>query len=172
MDVTIRECTPGDAEALSRVGQATFLETFADVLPTADIFAHCEGEHGRLRYAQWLGKPGYGFWIAEVAATGAPVGYIMVAPADLPIPTADSDMELKRIYLLHRFQGSGLGVRLMETAVQAARGAGAKRLLLGVYAGNARAIAFYARHDFATAGVRKFQVGANTYDDLVLAREL
>lgn len=172
MDVTIRECRSGDAEALSRVGQATFLETFADVLPATDIFAHCEGEHGLARYAEWLGKPGYGCWLAEVAATRAPVGYLTVAPADLPIPTTDSDVELKRIYLLHRFQGTGLGVQLMETAVQAAREAGAKRLLLGVYAENTRAIAFYARNGFATAGVRKFQVGANTYDDLLLAREL
>jgi ribosomal protein S18 acetylase RimI-like enzyme len=60
----------------------------------------------------------------------------------------------------------------MSAAVEAARAAGAPRLLLGVYGGNARALAFYARQGFTEAGTRRFQVGANLYDDLVLARPL
>ncbi len=172
MDVEIRPCGPADAAALALVGQATFLETYADVLPAADILAHCTHEHGAGRYAGWLGKPGYGFWIAELAGTRAPVGYVMLCAPDLPIPTEPGDLELKRIYLLHRFHGSGLGARLMTTAADEARNMGARRLLLGVYGGNGRAMAFYARQGFTQAGERKFQVGANTYDDLVLARAL
>ena len=90
-------------------------------------------------------------------------------PAD---PHDASDLEIKRIYLLSRFQGSGVGARLMAVALDAARAAGATRILLGVYGDNAAAIAFYARQGFTRAGVRKFLVGANTYDDLVLARAL
>ena len=41
-----------------------------------------------------------------------------------------------------------------------------------MFGGNARAIAFYARQGYVEAGVRKFRVGANEYDDLVLARAL
>lgn len=171
MDVQIRACGPADARALALVGQATFLETYADVLPAADILAHCEREHGVARYAGWLDRPEYRFWLAETG-TGAPVGYATLCPPDLPLPTEPADLELKRIYLLSRFHGAGVGARLMEAAVEAARAAGARRLLLGVYGENARAIAFYVRQGFVQAGVRKFQVGANTYDDLVLARAL
>lgn len=81
-------------------------------------------------------------------------------------------MELKRIYLLNRFHGTGLGGRLMATALDSAAHAGFTRMLLGVFGGNARAIAFYARQGYVEAGVRKFRVGANEYDDLVLARAL
>jgi ribosomal protein S18 acetylase RimI-like enzyme len=56
-----------------------------------------------------------------------------------------------------------------EAARAGAWAAGARRLLLGVYGRNRRAIAFYARQGFIQVGVRKFEVGANTYDDLVLA---
>lgn len=173
MKIDIRPCGPQDAGALALVGQATFLETYATVLPAADILAHCGHEHGEGRYAAWLARPEtYRFWAAEVAGLGATVGYVMLCPADLPVPTGPGDLEIKRIYLLSRFQGGGVGARLMTTAIDAARALGARRLLLGVYGENASAIAFYARQGFTEAGVRKFQVGANTYDDLVLARAL
>ena len=82
------------------------------------------------------------------------------------------DLEIRRIYLLSRFHGGGLGARLMATALEGARDLGAPRVWLGVYDGNARAIAFYGRQGFAPAGRRDFRVGARTYDDLVMARTL
>jgi hypothetical protein len=45
-------------------------------------------------------------------------------------------------------------------------------VLLGVHGENTAAHAFYARQGYTRAGVRKFQVGANVYDDLVLALAL
>jgi ribosomal protein S18 acetylase RimI-like enzyme len=173
MTINIRPCTAADAGALALVGQATFLETYAAQLGGADLVHHCEHEHGRARYAEWLSQPDvYRFWAAEVAETGVVVGYVMLTPPDLPVPTGPGDLEVKRIYLLSRFQGGGVGWRMMLTALEAARIAGAPRALLGVYGENASAIAFYARQGFTQAGVRSFQVGASTYDDLVLAKDL
>lgn len=82
------------------------------------------------------------------------------------------DLELRRIYALDWVQGADVGARLIGAAVEAATLAGAPRLLLGVNAGNARAIAFDARHGFTGAGVRSFRVGDQVCDDLVLARTL
>jgi GNAT superfamily N-acetyltransferase len=172
MEIVIRECGAADAAALALVAQATFLESYADVLPGSDILAHAEHEHGRAAYAGWLGRPGSQLWLAEIAEGRAPVGYAMLSPPDLPVPTDRFDLELKRIYLLHRFHGTGVGARLMAAAVGAARAAGARRLLLGVYGDTHKAMRFYGRQGFTRAGERKFQVGANLYDDLVLARPL
>lgn len=96
----------------------------------------------------------------------------MLCPADLPTPTGPGDLEVRRIYVLAPYKGDGLGALLMDVAVEGARAAGARRVLLGVHGGNTAAQAFYARQGYTQAGVRKFQVGANTYDDLVLARDL
>jgi GNAT superfamily N-acetyltransferase len=172
MELNIRPLGPGDAAALALAGQATFLETYATVLPAADIQAHCIHEHGEARYAGWLGQPGYDFWGAEVAGLGGLVGYVMLCPPDLPTPTAAGDLEIRRIYLLSKFHGGGVGARLLGAALERARTVGAKRIWLAVYGENASAISFYARHGFTRAGDRKFQVGANTYDDWVLARDL
>lgn len=93
--------------------------------------------------------------------------------AELPAGLAQSgDVELKRIYLLSRFHGTGLGAALMAAAVAEARTRGAPRLLLGVYANNARAIAFYRKQGFVPIGTRQYAVGAELYDDIVLARPL
>lgn len=172
MQVVIRTAVPHDAAALALVAQATFLETYAHMIPVADLLAFCRGEHGEARYAAWLADGAHRLWLAEAAGTRAPVGYALVSPPDLPVTTNAHDLELKRIYSLNRTHGSGLGSRLMQAAVEGATAAGARRLLLGVHSDNGRALAFYARQGFVQAGVRKFRVGGQVYDDLVLARGL
>ncbi len=166
---TLRACSRDDALALAQIGQATFLDAYADVLPGADILAHCQTQNSPALYAEWLARPGYRFWLAETA-TGAPVGFAMTCPPDLPVAIEPGDVELKRIYLLHRFQGTGTGAALMARALEAAKADGFQRLLLGVYAENTGALGFYASQGFTQVGVRTFRVGANDYDDLVLGR--
>lgn len=104
---------------------------------------------------------------------GAPVGYSMLTPPDLPLPDlSPSDLELKRIYLFSKFQGSGLAQQMMDIAIGESRNLGARRLLLGVYARNLRALRFYRRNGFAQVGVRTFTVGTLVCDDFVLGRDL
>jgi diamine N-acetyltransferase len=169
--VQIRRAGREDAARLAQVGQATFLETFAGVLDGDDILAHAAREHSVEHYQRSLGDAETQLWLAEVAPGRAPVGLLVTSRCTLPVadPSAD-DLEIKRIYLLHRFHGGGVGTRLMQTALDWAQQAGKRRVLLGVYAHNARAIAFYERHGFVRVGERRFAVGGNHYDDLVLAR--
>ncbi len=172
-DTLLRVAAPGDEQALALVGAASFLETFAGVLDGADILTHCATQHAAPLYAQWLARGDMCLWIAQTTAGAAPVGYAVLAPAALPVadPQPD-DLELKRIYLLHRFQGGGLGRRLMQAAIDEARNRAARRLLLGVYARNEKALAFYMRCGFEQVGERRFQVGGNQYEDAVLALPL
>src|SRR4051812_10782905 len=134
MDWRIRAAEAGDLDALALIGAATFLETFAGVLDGAAIVAHCLKEHSASAYAQYLAG-GAEAWLAEAGEGAAPIGFALLAKADLPGGDPAIDLELKRIYSLSRFHGTGLGSALMATAVAAAEGR-AERLLLGVYAGN------------------------------------
>lgn len=169
----IRRAHAGDAGALALAGAATFLETFAGILHGRDIVEHCRVQHAAEVYSAWLADPACASWLAETDRGDAPVGYAVVAPAKLPLAdVSDDDLELKRIYLLSRFHGGGVGRELMRHAVAESRARGARRLLLGVYAGNARALAFYARNGFRQVGERSFQVGRNTYGDAILALHL
>jgi ribosomal protein S18 acetylase RimI-like enzyme len=171
-DITIRPCTADDAGRLSVVAAATFVETYAGIVDGEDIIFHCGTTHGPAAYEALLADPARRLFLATVEPGDAPVGFLLMGPPDLPVDTGPGDMELTRIYALHRFHGTGLGQRLMQTAIATARAAGAKRLLLAVFSKNARANAFYAKMGFEQVGTRLFHVGINDYLDWVLALAL
>ncbi len=168
----VRQAGPEDAPRLALVAKATFLETFAGLLDGADILAHCEREHDEAAYRSWLADPDAQLWLAETEEGGAPIGFALLARPSLPIPTGERDLELKRIYLFSRFHGSGTGKALFEAALAEARRRRSERLLLGVYAGNERARAFYAKSGFQPIGERRFEVGGRSYADVIHALDL
>jgi len=187
--VRLRPTTIDDAPALALVGAATFLEAFTWMLPGADIIAHCAKNHTAEAYRVALAKPDTRITLAETAASGAPVGYAMLAAPDLPsFDLRPGDIELKRIYLLSRFRSRrsapvlntagqpipdlNAGQALMNAAIADAESMGCRRLLLGTNADNQRAISFYRRNQFADAGTRTFQVGSQCCCDLLMARLL
>src|ERR1700758_3007391 len=145
-EIVLRICVPGDEEALALVGAATFLETFAGLLVGPDILAHCRVQHAASQYAAWLADARYRLCLAELE--GAPVGFVVLSPPDLPVAMTEQDIELKRIYLLHRFEAGGLGLRMVEWSIAQARSVKKKRLLLGVKADNTAALAVYDRVGF------------------------
>jgi len=172
-ETQIRRCALGDEAALALVGQATFLETFSGVLGGRDIITHCANAHSVELYRTWLADSGYALWLVETSPGNAPVGYMVVARAQLPLSDAtDDDLELKRIYLLSKFRGGGVGKQLVAVAEQYSRARRAARLLLGVYAHNRSAISFYERHGFSKLGDRKFNVGGQDYDDSIMGMPL
>jgi len=164
--ISIREAQPGDADRLALVGGATFLETFAGVLGGSAIVEHCRVNHCSSYYAKAL-ENGCRAFLAEVEPDGAPVGFALTGMPDLP-GTGEGDLELKRIYVLSRFHGSGVGAALLECVTGAA--AAYRRLVLGVYAANERAQRFYKRNGFVPIGTRRFDVGGALYDDVIFAR--
>jgi len=172
MDWTIRDATIADADRLALIGGATFLETFAGTLDGAAIIAHCQREHSAATYQRFL-EGDYQAWLAVVSPGDAPIGFALLGPPNLPGAIEDgSDLELKRIYVLSRFHGDGPGRALMKLAVEQAARKGARRLLLGVYKHNERALRFYRKNGFDQVGERRFRVGEREYEDIVLAKPL
>ena len=187
--VRLRRATLDDAPALALVGASTFLEAFTWMLPGADIIAHCAKNHTPEAYRAALAQPQTRITLAETVASGAPVGYAMLAAPDLPsFDLHPGDIELNRIYLVSRFRSRrtapvfdatgqpipdlSAAQALMNAAITDAQSMGSRRLLLGTNADNQRAIGFYRRNHFADAGTRTFQVGSQCCCDLIMARDL
>ena len=171
MDWRLRRAGEGDAARLALVAGATFLEAFAGVLDGDDIVAHIARNSGTDAFARYLSS-GAIATLAEAPVGGAPLGYMLLAEPDLPVAPRDGDIELKRIYALAPTHGTGLGAALMARAIEDARAVDRRRMLLGVYGGNARAQRFYTKQGFAVIGTRRFLVGATMHDDLIFARNL
>jgi ribosomal protein S18 acetylase RimI-like enzyme len=170
--LTIRQAKPGDEQKLSLVGAATFLETYAHMIPGEDLVSHCATEHSPQTYAAWLRDPSATIWLAETEAK-APIGYLLLTKATLPVDAPQpEDLEVQRIYVLSRFHRTGMGYALMNLAVSKAISKGARRLVLGVHNENTRALAFYKRQGYEIIDDRKFQVANSVFCDHVLARPL
>jgi diamine N-acetyltransferase len=166
-----RKAGPEDAAALSYLGAATFLSTFAFDHPGKPLIEHLNAEHSVAYYAAKLAWSDADIVLGETPL-GAPVGYALLVPPEHPQFQHDGDWELKRFYLLGPWQGGGNGRDLMAHAVQVARNRGAKRLLLAVYESNSRAISFYERAGFIHIGETIFMVGDVEFQDRVYAKTL
>ena len=165
-EVKVRRALAEDAQRLSLVASATFLETFAVVLDGNALVGHCAKSCSTDHFVEVL-EAGGKAWLAE--ANGAPVGYALLTTPELEA-AREGDIELKKIYLLSRFHGGGTARALFDAALAAAQGH--QRLLLGVKDDNNRAIAFYRKQGFDQIGTRQYDVGGTLYDDIVMARDL
>jgi ribosomal protein S18 acetylase RimI-like enzyme len=168
----LRRAVAEDAAALSLVAGATLLDAVAGIQKGRDLVAHCAANNTPAKFAAWLDDPASVVTLAEAANGAAPIGYTVLTTPDLPVEIAGDDIELRRIYTLSRLHGSGLGAELMERALDDARAMGKRRVLLGVYGGNARARAFYERQGFTVVGTRRFLVGETLHDDAIYGRSL
>jgi len=174
LGVTIRPAVPGDEFALGVVGAATFLESYSETIPGADLVKHCQTEHASKVYKGYItsNDPNYACWIAETASTKAPIGYAVTSAVEAPTEGEPGDIELKRIYVFSKYHGTGTGRELMLAALQHAREIGAKRMLLCTYDQNHRAVAFYQRAGFEKVGERRFPVGDQVFNDIVMGVRL
>ena len=166
----LRRARPGDEAKLSLVGQATFLESFANDHDGDETIRYLAAEQSAAYYADAFADPAKAMWLVE-EAVGCPVGYAMAHPARLPGTDTASDFELKRIYMLSRWHGRGFGAKLYQAVEDEARARGAERLVLSVYVQNLPAQQFYAARGFECIGRWIFE-GFEASEDFVYAKTL
>ena len=166
LEFAITRCRIGDERRLSLLGKATFLESYADSTDAADILAFVEAEHAPECYRRWLESEFVKIWIAETIPGHSAIGYAVT----LALPNAGFgfEMEIKRLYILHRFQRCGLGRQLTYEILTAARQDGIAELFLKVQKVNQSAIDFYRRIGFRPDGEEGFRVGSRDHAALVM----
>ena len=166
----MRRATIDDAGKLALIGAASFLETFANDHPGDATVAFIRAYHSEDAWAATLAKSDTVVWIVEEVA-GCPIGYAVLSAGSLPGTTPD-DAELKRIYVLSRWHGTGIGRDLYDVAEAEARARGAPRLVLSVYTRNVRAIRFYEKQGFVVIGEAVFAEFPVEFSDNVMAKML
>jgi diamine N-acetyltransferase len=165
----IRRAGPGDANLLARLGAATFTETFGHLYPPQDLAAFLAEAHASERVAADLADPAKALWLA--LADDEAVGYALAGPCDLPHPEVTSRCgELKRLYLLTRWQNYGLGRSLFDEAITWLQAGGPRDVWLGVWSENLGAQRFYRRAGFEQVGEYGFRVGATLDREFILRR--
>lgn len=160
MTAKIREAADADAATLARLGAETFIATFGALYAAKDLNAFLAKNHTIDVYRALLADSEFGLWIAETEA-GEAVGYAVAGPSSLPVPNpACRSGELARLYLKRDAQGTGLGARLLEVALEFLRGR-FDRIYLSVYAENKVAQRLYQRYGFVKIHDYFYEVGAH-----------
>lgn len=176
MTITTRISVPGDERVLHDLAARTFGLACPPGTAQADIDAFIATHLSEERFAGYLADPGR---ILVIVSDGdQPLGYSMLVRGPIADPDVaavidgDTSIELSKFYLTPDRHGSGAAGELMAATLTAATGTGAATCWLGVNQRNARAGAFYGKHGFTIAGVKRFLVGSEWHDDHIRRRPL
>ena len=166
---TLRRATLSDAQALSDIGAATFIETFGHLYPAQDLEAFLPSAYGLERTNLDLEDPNKASWLVE--KDSHVVGYASAGPCDLPHHDVSTrSLELKRFYLLKAHQNGGVGGRLWTRVLDWMTAQTPPDLWIGVWSENHGAQRFYLRQGFAKVGEYGFKVGSTTDHEHILRR--
>jgi ribosomal protein S18 acetylase RimI-like enzyme len=176
MTIRVRPAVISDALALSRIGAATFRDTFENENTPEDMARYLAESFSPEHQAAEIAEPAGTVLLAEHHdASDEPelVGYAHLVSGPVPEAVRGAEpLELKRLYVARAWHGRGVAQALMDAAIHAARARGAQTLWLGVWERNARAAAFYAKYGFARVGEHSFLLGSDLQTDWLLARSI
>ncbi|WP_249183226.1 GNAT family N-acetyltransferase [Burkholderia cenocepacia] len=171
----IRVATLADAVPLAELKRDTFRETFLQDGFGIDYPPHDLAEYETRTYSVaaitgQLTDPQCRTWVAE-GDDGSLVGYAHAGPCKLPHPdVADGSGEIHQIYLRRGTQGTGAGRALFDAALAYLAATRPGPVWLGVWSGNAKAIAFYEKAGFKRVGTYDFKIGESTDLEFIYRR--
>jgi len=167
--VEYRNATAQDAEALAKLGAATFTHTFGHLYQPDDLAVFLKN-HSVETWAKELADPAFEVRVAEM--DGAMVGYAKLGPPHLPFEPRGEAAELRQLYVVEAMKGRGVSHALMDWVIERARDRRADHLYLSVFTENHRARRFYEKLGFEAEGTYHFMVGNHADDDIVMRLKL
>jgi GNAT superfamily N-acetyltransferase len=160
--IEYRDAVTGDAAALSTLSRQSFTDTFGHLYRPEDLAAFLDTLSEQAWAAQ-LGDPGFRIRIAE--DDGVAAGFAKLGPPALPVERRGPSAELRQLYVLGAWHGTGVAATLMDWAIETSRAEGARDLYLSVFIENHRARRFYEKRGFERVGTYTFMVGEQADED-------
>jgi GNAT superfamily N-acetyltransferase len=169
MTIAFRDATPADHGAIDRIFRASFVATFGHLYSAADLETFL-AQFTLEAWAEEMAGVDYAFRLAE--DEGRAVGFLKLGPLTVPVEPAQRALELRQLYVLEPWHGSGVAAALMEWALGEAARREVRELYLTVYTDNHRALRFYQRYGFEAIGRYDFMVGSQADEDIIMKRLL
>lgn len=165
--IQIRKATSKDLGDLLDVARTSFLQAFTAGNKPENVQAYFYEAFTLEQFGKELENPASIFFVAEI--NGEIIGYTKVnlVPAQTDVHDPDS-LEIARLYVLGDHLGSGLGKKLLDTAIVFAKKNQKKYLWLGVWEKNARAIRFYEKNGLRIFGSHPFPFGDELQTDYLM----
>ncbi len=173
MTITLRKAYPEDAAIIALLGRLTFRETFGALFVGREdeLQTYLNQTFSVSKIASSMVKPQNHYWLALLDEL--PVGYAKHKyPSANPLVNAPKPAQLQKIYVLSEFIAHRIGHALLDAVIQAAVAAHIRVMWLTVLDSNDRAIRFYERHGWTSAGTANFAIGTQDFSFLVMRTEI
>jgi ribosomal protein S18 acetylase RimI-like enzyme len=158
-DLMIRRAVPDDAEPLAEFATRIFIETFGPDNTAEDINGYIAKTYGADKQTREITNPAI-LTLIDVRDSA------IVAFAQLRLER--DAVEIARFYVDRALHGQGIAQTLMHECLGAAAHRGIKRVWLGVWEKNRRAIAFYEKCGFRDIGSQPFLLGSDLQTDRLM----
>ncbi len=170
-DTLYRPAVPADALCLGVLATQVFLDTYATQGIRTALAREVQARCSTQAFDALLADDSVTIIAAERALHL--VGFALVAHgvASTLLPD-DPAAELRRLYVQEPFTGMGIGRDLLARAEAAAAARGAMSLWLTAWVGNARALAFYPRQQYACAGETVYSFEGEDYANQLFVKVL
>lgn len=164
----IRSVLPADIPQLAKLAQETYSETFGHTMSNDDL-QDALNQRSEKYFLSIIDQD-----VVLVAEDNNQlVGFIQFGNVTLDsIPTTDNDIELNKIYIEKKYQGKGIGKKLIEAMLKHDRLVGIEKIYLDVFTENEKAILLYKKYDFRIIGKTPFMINDQILGyDLLMKRE-
>ncbi|MRG88101.1 GNAT family N-acetyltransferase [Salinibacillus xinjiangensis] len=167
----IKKCTMKDLPILQDISYETFYETFSNQNSPENMKAYLDKAFNQKQLTKELSNDSSHFFFVYVNDEVA--GYLKVNTDDAQTETMGYEaLEIERIYIKSKFQRHGLGQDLLEKAMEMAVKNHKKKIWLGVWEKNEKAIAFYKKMGFVHTGSHSFFMGDEEQTDLIMTKSI
>lgn len=169
----LREATPADIPALSKLATDSFIAKFGDLYSKENLTTFLTENLSEPAIAAEVVNPDRVYRLAE-GDDGALLGYAKIGlTCGFPDHARGSRvMELKQLYTAPEATGKGIGGALMDWAMDQFAVCAADEAQLSVYAHNEGAHRFYRRYGFDKVADITFHVGTHIDPEFLFARML
>lgn len=166
--IVYRTALPEDALTLSVLATQVFLDAYATGGIGIELAKEASTVYSTAAFLHRLQAPGVE--ITVDAASGNLVAFLdLDATTRCPVVPVRG-LEVFRLYVQAPFQRCGVGKALMSLAERKARERQAQDVWLTAWAGNTRALAFYAALGYRDAGVTHYIIEGKAYENRVFAK--
>ena len=171
MSISLEKIVLSQLNELHDISIQTFEETFANQNTSENMQWYFENAMNIDCIRKELLHPNsYFYWATHQNQT---VGYLKLNfnDAQSEMVLNNEAFEIERIYIKNEFQGNGFGSELFTLALRLGSEKGYKKLWLGVWEHNPKALAFYKRKGLVTFDQHLFQLGDDPQTDILMQLE-
>ncbi len=145
--IQIRKATRDDLHLLFQVCGRAYAENFANHWDGEGLDDYLEKSYGLEAIRNDLANADIAYFVAWL--NKEPAGFMKLKlNSGLSNSSAKSDMEIEKLYFRPKYQGKGIGKKLIDVALKTAQELNKKTIWLAVLEKNESAISFYKKMGF------------------------